>query len=220
MGEEIRLLIAEDQPLMRRGLCTVLDLEPGFQVAGQAANGREAVDETRRLRPDVVLMDLQLPVIDGVQATREIVRDALARVLILTTFDTEDYVLDAIRAGAAGYLLKDVDARELCDVIRRIAAGEAFVQPSVAAKYLRHLAEARERAEFEALTPRELDVLRLLAKGASNRDIGAALHISESTVKNHVNSILGKLQVANRTAAALKAQDILQGEDRHGGAPA
>ncbi len=214
MAEPIRLLIAEDQPLMRRGMRTVLDLEPGFQVVGEAPDGLEAVAQARRLRPDVVLMDLQLPVQDGVQATREIIQEGFGRVLILTTFDTEDYVLDAIRAGAAGYLLKDVDATELCSVIRRIAAGEAFVQPSVAVKYLRQIAQA-QRPEVEELTPRELDVLRLLARGASNREIAEGLFISESTVKNHVNSILSKLQVPNRTRAALRAQEFLphEGQD-------
>jgi DNA-binding NarL/FixJ family response regulator len=204
----IRLLIAEDQPLMRRGLRTVLDLEPGFVVVGEAPDGREAVEQARRLRPEVVLMDLQLPVLDGVAATRAIVQERLSRVLILTTFDTEDYVLDGIRAGAAGYLLKDVDAGELCAVIRRVAAGESFVQPSVAAKYLRQLAGA-QHADPDPLTPRELDVLRLLARGESNRAIAETLHITESTVKSHVNSILGKLQVPNRTSAAVKAQKLL-----------
>ncbi len=215
MKEPIRLLIAEDQPLMRRGLRTVLDLEPGFQVVGEAPDGVEAVAQARRLRPDLVLMDLQLPQQDGVQATREIIQAGLGRVLILTTFDTEDYVLDAIRAGAAGYLLKDVDAAELCQVIRRIAAGEVFVQPSVAAKYLRQIAQAK-RPDVEELTPRELDVLRLLARGASNREIAEGLYISESTVKNHVNSILGKLQVPNRTRAALRAQEFLPPDDQDG----
>ena len=209
MAETVRLLIAEDQPLMRRGLRTVLDLEPGFAVVGEAADGRQAVALARELRPDVVLMDLQLPVMDGVDATREIVRAGLGRVLILTTFDTEDYVLEAIRAGAYGYLLKDVDAAELCRVTRQVAAGESFVQPSVAAKYLRALAQGPRHSETEQLTPRELDVLRLLARGGSNREIADGLHISESTVKNHVNSILGKLQVPNRTAAALRAQELL-----------
>ena len=215
MKEPIRLLIAEDQPLMRKGLRTVLDLEPGFQVVGEAPDGLEAVVQARRLRPDVVLMDLQLPGQDGVQATREIIGEGLGRVLILTTFDTEDYVLDAIRAGASGYLLKDVDAGELCDVIRLIAVGEIFVQPSVAGKYLRQIAQ-QKRSEVEELTPRELDVLRLLARGASNREIAEQLFISESTVKNHVNSILGKLQVPNRTRAALRAQELLPPEGQDG----
>ena len=149
-----------------------------------------------------------------VEATRVIVREGIGRVLILTTFDTEDYVLDAIRAGAYGYLLKDVDAAELCRVIRRVAAGESFVQPSVAAKYLRLLAQGPKHPEGEHLTPRELDVLRQLARGASNREIADGLTITESTVKNHVNSILGKLQVPNRTAAALRAQEFLPNEGR------
>ena len=199
---------------MRRGLRTVLDLEPGFQVAGEAADGAQALAQARELRPDVVLMDLQLPGLDGVEATRAIVREGLGRVLILTTFDTEDYVLEAIRAGAYGYLLKDVDASELCRVIRQVAAGESFVQPSVAAKYLRLLAQGPKHPEAEHLTPRELDVLRQLARGASNREIAEGLTITESTVKNHVNSILGKLQVPNRTAAALRAQEFLPPEGR------
>lgn len=207
---DVRLLIVEDQPLMRRGLKTVLDLEPGFAVVGEAATGEEALEKAAALRPDIVLMDLQLPGMDGVQATRRIVEAGLGKVLILTTFDTEDYVLDGIRFGAAGYLLKDVDADELCAVIRRVARGEAFVQPSVAARYLRYLGSKREAAPEEPLSPRELEVLRLLAQGQSNREIAQNLYLSESTVKNHVNSILGKLQVRNRTAAALKAQQILE----------
>lgn len=214
MAETVRLLIAEDQPLMRCGLRTVLDLEPGFTVVGEAADGRQALVRARELRPDVVLMDLQLPVLDGVAATREIVRVGLGRVLILTTFDTEDYVLEAIRAGAYGYLLKDVDAAELCRVIRRVAAGESFVQPSVAAKYLWVLAHRPQHPEADPLTPRELDVLHLLARGQSNREIAEGLHISESTVKNHVNSILAKLQVPNRTTAALRAQELLSPDRR------
>jgi DNA-binding NarL/FixJ family response regulator len=209
---EIRLLIVEDQPLMRRGLKTVLDLEPGFAVVGEAGSGEEALEQAALLRPDVILMDVQLPGMDGVQATRRIVEAGLGKVLILTTFDTEDYVLDGIRFGAAGYLLKDVEADELCAVIRRVARGEAFVQPSVAAKYLRYLGAKRDAAPEEPLSPRELEVLRLLAMGQSNREIAGNLYLSESTVKNHVNSILGKLQVRNRTAAALKAQQILEGK--------
>lgn len=214
MKGTIRLLIAEDQPLMRRGLRTVLDLEPGFAVVGEAADGASALEQARRLRPDVVLMDLRLPVMDGVQATQAITREALSKVLILTTFDTEDDILEGIRAGAAGYVLKDVDAGELCEVIRRIAAGESFVQPSVAAKYLRYAAQATRSAETGDLTPRELDVLRLLAQGLSNHEIAQELKIAESTVKNHVNSILGKLQVPNRTAAALRAQEVLRWQGR------
>lgn len=217
MPDAIRLLIAEDQPLMRRGLRTVLGLEPGLCVVGEAADGAQAVTMAGELRPDIVLMDLQLPILDGVEATRRIVGHGLGRVLILTTFDTEDYVLEGIRAGAVGYLLKDVDAAELCQVIRRVAAGEVFVQANVAAKYLRQLAQAPRHAEADQLTPRELDVLRLLSRGQSNRDIATGLGITESTVKNHVNNILGKLQVQNRTAAALKAQQLLPRDERSPG---
>ena len=208
----IRILIVEDQPLMRRGLRTVLALEPGFEVAAEAANGAEAMQQAAALQPDVILMDVQMPGMDGIQATRQIVRSGLrARILILTTFDTEDYVLDGIRAGSAGYLLKDVEAAELCRVVRRVARGETFIQPAVASKYLRLLAERRREAEIpdDPLSARELEVLTHLAEGRSNREIAAALGISESTVKNHVNNILGKLRVRNRTEAALKARDII-----------
>jgi len=203
----IRVLIAEDQPLMRRGLRTVLELEPGFEVAGEAATGEDAVAQARSLEPDVVLMDVQMPGLNGVDATRRIVEAGLScRILILTTFDDEDYVLDGIRAGASGYLLKDVRAEELCDVIRRVAAGERFIQPKVAAIYLRRVAEREARPPDDPLSPRETEVLHLLARGHTNREISRTLDLSTSTVKNHVNSILGKLRVRNRTEAALKAR--------------
>jgi len=203
----LRVLIAEDQPLMRRGLRTVLELEPGFEVVGEAATGEQAVRQAHALTPDVVLMDVQMPGLNGVEATRQITGSGLtARVLILTTFDDEDYVLDGIRAGAAGYLLKDVRAEELCDVIRRVATGERFIQPQVAAIYLRRVAERAAEPPSDALTPRETEVVQLLAQGKTNREISEALDLSTSTVKNHVNSILSKLRVRNRTEAALKAQ--------------
>lgn len=216
MDDDIRVLIAEDQPLMRKGLGTVIGLEPGMRVVGEARDGLEAVAAAGRLRPHVVLMDLKLPVMDGVEATRAIVQAGDARVLVLTTFDTEDFVLDAIRAGAAGYLLKDVEAGELCDVIRRIASGEVFVQPSVAARYLRYIATGKGERSAEPLTEREREVLGELAQGRSNREIAERLHIAESTVKNHIQSVLGKLQVANRTAAALRARDVLRGRRGEG----
>ena len=213
MPDAIRLLVVEDQPIMRHGLVTVLELEPGFQVVGEAERGDQAVARARELHPDVVLMDIQLPEMDGVEATRRIVAEGTGRVLILTTFDTEDNVLDAIGAGAAGYVLKDVEAEALCSIIRKVAHGEAFVQPAVAVKYLRRLAGAsastvREDPETSDLSPREMDVLHLLAQGKSNREIATSLYISESTVKNHVNSILSKLRVSNRTSAAWKARHL------------
>lgn len=209
----VRLLVVDDHPIMRRGLVMVLDLEPGFQVVGQAANGTEAVEQARALQPDVVLLDVQLPGMDGVEATRQIVAGGWGKVLILTTFDTEDYVLEGIRAGASGYVLKDVEAEELCEVIRRIARGEAFVQPAVAAKYLRRLAAQQGAAADprEDLSPREQEVLALIAQGKSNREIAQQLYLAESTVKNHVVSILSKLQVPNRTAAAWKARHLAEG---------
>lgn len=222
MSDAIRLLVVEDQPIMRRGLVTVLALEPGFRVVGEAERGEQAVTRARELHPDVVLMDIQLPGMDGVEATRHIVDEGTGRVLILTTFDTEDNVLDAIGAGAAGYVLKDVDAEELCDVIRKVAHGEVFVQPAVAVKYLRRLASVPSASvpddtEASDLSPREMDVLRLLAQGKSNREIATSLYISENTVKNHVNSILSKLRVSNRTSAAWKARRLFDtGSSSHG----
>lgn len=212
----IRILIVEDQPLMRRGMRTVLDLEPGFEVVGEAASGSEAIQQAAALKPDVILMDVQMPGMDGIEATRQIVRAGLrSRILILTTFDTEDYVLDGIRAGSAGYLLKDVQAEELCSIIRRVARGETFIQPDVAAKYLRALAEKKNESDIkdDPLSARELDVLKQLAAGNSNKEIACALGISENTVKNHVNNILGKLRVRNRTEAALKARTLVPGDE-------
>lgn len=154
---------------------------------------------------------------NGIEATRQIVRSGLgARILLLTTFDTEDYVLDGIRAGSAGYLLKDVQAEELCTVIRRVARGETFIQPGVAAKYLRMLAEKKnEPVKDDPLSTRELEVLQHLAAGDSNKGIGFTLGISENTVKNHVNNILGKLRVRNRTEAALKARTLVPDDGHH-----
>lgn len=204
----IRLLIAEDQPLMRKGLRAVLESEDDFQVVAEAGTGTQAVDLALALAPDVILMDVQLPEQSGVDATRALTEHGLARrVLILTTFDREDYVLDALRAGASGFLLKDVDAGELTRVIRLIARGESFIQSSVAGKYLRLLTQ-RPAESAEPLTPRELEVLSGLARGDSNKRIAANLGIAESTVKNHVNNILAKLQVRNRTEAALRAREL------------
>ncbi|GAA4000257.1 response regulator transcription factor [Deinococcus rubellus] len=200
----ITLVIVDDQPLMRFGLRSLFETDDDFEVIGEAGNGLEALDLVKRLKPDVVLMDIQMPELDGVKATARLHELGLeSRVLILTTFDTENYVLDGIRAGAKGYLLKDVRPQELFDVVRRVAAGEVFIQPSVASKYL-HLLTTRHQ-ELEHLSPRELETLRLLAKGLSNKQIARDLGISESTVKNHVKSLLSKMQVRNRTEAALNA---------------
>jgi DNA-binding NarL/FixJ family response regulator len=210
--DDIRVLIAEDQTLMREGLRTILDLEEGFSVVGLASNGREALALAERLRPDVVLMDVQMPELDGVQATAELAR-ALpgVRVIILTTFDYDNYVFEGIRAGASGYLLKDTPAVELLAAIRRVHGGESIVQPSVAARLIAEFSRQRGGAapepEYEPLSERERDVLRLLGDGLSSREIGARLALAEGTVKNYVSTILAKLQAANRTHAARLARE-------------
>lgn len=220
MTGTIRILLCEDQTLMRQGLHTVLELEPGFEVIGEAANGEEAIAQYERLHsqgrgPDIVLMDVQMPLKNGVQATASIIAaHPEARVIILTTFDYEDYVFEAIKAGAVGYLLKDVPADELASTIRKVHRGEPFIQPKVASKLLvefgrKSRAPAAQGAvgPGEELSSRENEVLKLLAAGASNRDIADRLVLAEGTVKNHVSNILSKLHAENRTQAANLARE-------------
>lgn len=198
----ISLLIIEDQTLMRQGLRTLLELEPGMSVLGEAADGETGLRMALELRPDVVLMDVQMPGLNGVETTAALCAAwPAARVVILTTFDRDDYVFQAIRAGAMGYLLKDAPAEDLIRTIRRVHAGEVFIQPEIASRTLRELLRPKE-SPLEPLSDREREVLVLLAQGASNRDIADRLVISEGTVKNHVSNILGKLQAENRTQAA------------------
>ncbi len=198
----LSLVLIEDQTLMRQGLRTLLDLEPGMTVIGEAADGAAGLRLALEVRPDVVLMDVQMPVMNGVEATAALCAAwPEARVVILTTFDRDDYVFQAIRAGAMGYLLKDAPAEDLISTIRRVAAGEAFIQPEIASRTLRELLRPQQ-APLEPLSDREREVLVLLAQGASNREIADRLVISEGTVKNHVSNILGKLQAENRTQAA------------------
>ncbi len=202
MTNPLRLLIVEDQTLMRQGLRTILDLEPGFTVSGEAVNGDDGLRQALALRPDVILMDVQMPVLTGVEATAAICGAwPAARIIILTTFDRDDYVYQAVRAGALGYLLKDTPAEQLIATIRRVAAGEAFIQPEIASRALRELMHPAT-VTIEPLSDREREVLVLLAQGRSNREIAEQLVITEGTVKNHVSSILGKLQAENRTQAA------------------
>jgi DNA-binding NarL/FixJ family response regulator len=216
MGE-IRLLIVDDQRLMREGLRTLLELEPDLEVAGEAGDGQEALELFASLQPDVVLMDIRMPVMDGVEATRRL-RQGFpeARVIILTTFDDDAYVFDGLRAGALGYLLKDVSGEELAEAIRKVAAGGALIEPSVARKVLAEftrLAEPagstpQERDLAQPLSEREQEILRLLARGASNKDIARQLFLAEGTVKNYISSILDKLGVTDRTQAALRAREL------------
>ena len=198
----ITLLLIEDQTLMRQGLRMLLDLEPGMSVIGEAADGESGVRLALEKRPDVVLMDVQMPGISGVEATAALCAAwPAARVIILTTFDRDDYVFQAIRAGALGYLLKDAPAEELIRTIRRVHGGEAFIQPEIASRTLRELLRPQQ-SPLEPLSDREREVLLLLAQGASNREIADRLFITEGTVKNHVSNVLGKLQAENRTHAA------------------
>ena len=214
----IRVLLVDDQALFCEGLRTLLDLQPDIEVVGEANNGREAIECVARAAPDVVLMDMQMPVLDGVAATRDIrAHHPNTQVIVLTTFDDDEYVFEALRAGAVGYLLKDVASDRLAEAIRCAARGESFLQPSVAAKVVAEftrLADAphtRARANqalVEPLSDRELEILRLVATGASNKEIAATLFIAEGTVKNHVTNILGKLGVRDRTQAALKVKEL------------
>lgn len=220
MSDIIRILLCEDQTLMRQGLHTVLELEPGFQVVAEAGDGAEAVQKYVELQeqgqgPDIVLMDIQMPRQNGVQATAAITTTYPgARIIILTTFDYEDYVFEAVKAGAMGYLLKDVPANELAATIRKVHTGEPFIQPSVASKLLMDFGRKGRAAAGQAsaqpdeeLSSREVEVLRLLASGASNRDIAERLTLAEGTVKNHVSNILSKMHAENRTQAANLARE-------------
>jgi DNA-binding NarL/FixJ family response regulator len=201
----IRLLICEDQTLMRQGLVTILGLEPGITVAGEAADGAEAVTQVRALQPDIVLMDVQMPGMDGIEATRLITAAyPNIRVIILTTFDYEEYVFEGVKAGAMGYMLKDSPAPDLIRTIRRVHAGERFIQPAVASKLLFEFAQGDRRgsgADYEPLSERETDIIRRLAQGMSNREVADDLALAEGTVKNYVSTILGKLHAANRVQA-------------------
>ena len=211
----IRILLADDQALFREGLHTLLALQPDLEVIGEASDGEEAVRLAARLHPDVVLMDLQMPVLDGVEATRRLhASQPACRVIALTTFDDDESVFEALRAGATGYLLKDTPSARLLEAIRAASRGESFLQASVATKVvaefsrLANQAPARPQTLADPLSPRELDIVRLLGSGSSNREIAAALVLSEGTVKNHVTSILSKLNVSDRTQAALKAREL------------
>ena len=202
MTNSIRILLIEDQTLMRQGLRTILDIEPGMTVVGEADDGEPGIHKALELRPDVILMDIQMPRLNGIEATKAICAAwPEAKVLILTTFARDEYVYQGVRAGAMGFLLKDAPAEDLIRTIQRINNGEAFVQPEIASRVLRELI-GPERQPFEPITDREREVLVLLAQGMSNREIAEQLVVTEGTVKNHVSNILSKLQAENRTQAA------------------
>lgn len=222
----IHVLLVDDQPLFREGLHTLLTLHADIAVVGEANNGQEAIDQVAALRPDVVLMDVRMPLLDGVAATRILHRTHPAvRVLMLTTFDDDEYVFEGLRAGAVGYLLKDVSSDRLVEAIRATVRGETFLQPSVATKVVAEFTRllspdgGGETAVsagsghpgsplLDPLSERELEILQVLAGGASNREIAAQLFITEGTVKNHVSNILSKLGVRDRTQAALRAKEL------------
>ena len=215
-----RCLIADDQAMVREGFAAVLNAQEGLQVVGQAADGAEAVRQARELRPDVVLMDVRMPVMDGLEATREILGPAAPgiqglerpRVLMLTTFDLDDYVYDALGAGASGFLLKDAPAAELVHAVRVVAAGDALLAPSVTRRLIAEFAShgraaPRVPVSLAVLTPRETEVLRLIARGLSNAEISETLVIAEQTTKTHVGRILGKLDLRDRAQAVVLAYE-------------
>ena len=214
-GVPVRVLLVDDQALFREALATLLQVRPEIEVVGEARDGDDAVRQVAALRPDVVLMDLHMPVLDGTAATRRLrVEHPGTRVLALTTFDDDEDVFAALRAGAVGYLLKDVTSDRLVEALLAAARGESVLQPSVAARVVARFAQLpddgppRPQPLVVPLSDRELEVLRLLADGASNREIAAALFLAEGTVKNHVTNVLAKLGARDRTQAALRARGL------------
>jgi len=218
MGEgKIRILMVDDQSLLRRGLAGLLNRNPDMEVVGEADNGEQALRMAAELDPDVILMDVRMPVMDGVTATRELVRrGARGGIIVLTTFDDDEYIFEGLAAGARGYLLKDAEYEELSQAIRTVARGEALLQPQITSRVLKEfgrlagLAGNRPKAQplAEPLTERELEVLRLMASGATNQDIAEKLYIGLGTVKHHVRAVFAKLGARDRVQAVLIAQEL------------
>jgi len=228
MSGTIGILVADDHEVVRAGFAALLATQPDFHVLGTASDGGEAVRACRELRPDVVLMDVRMPGTDGIEATRQLIKEAVStapapKVLILTTFDLDEYVFDALRAGASGFLLKDATAERLFEAVRVVAAGEALLAPAITRRLISEFAKTRRPVPagqvtggLPALTPRETEVLRLIAAGLSNTEIAGRLVVTEETVKTHVSRILAKLGLRDRTQAVVAAYEsglVIPGHD-------
>jgi DNA-binding NarL/FixJ family response regulator len=211
----IRVLVVDDQPVVRAGFHTILDAQPDIDVVGEAADGLECIDGVARLRPDVVVMDIRMPNLDGIEAARRITSadGTTTKVLVLTTFDVDEYVYEALRAGASGYLLKDATRDELVKAVRTVANGDALLAPAVTRRLVEEFARrpapaTREHAELDVLTPREREVLEQVARGRSNAEIAAELFVGEATVKSHVAHLLAKLGLRDRIQAVILAYEL------------